>query len=172
MKKLVIIILGLTIGCLASFAQSGLSLQSPATDLTKCPVGVAGMNSVCSGPDAWYVYNGTAAPAKIGTGVAGPKGDTGPQGLPGPAGIQGLPGAQGAVGLTGAVGPAGAIGLTGPQGPIGATGAVGATGAAGAVGATGLTGPQGPPGVMPTSSCVALNADTRGNLVLSVVTCK
>jgi hypothetical protein len=80
-----------------------------------------------------------------------------------------------AVAWTGGVGPQGPPGPTGPagaQGPQGAPGVAGPAGAAGPQGPIGLTGPAGPPGTMPTSFCSAINSDARGNLVITVVTCK
>jgi hypothetical protein len=79
---------------------SGLTLQTPAQPLTSCPTPIAGMNTLCSGPDGFYTASGTAALAKNGAGATGPAG---------PQGIQGIPGATGA---TGPQGPAGTLPAT------------------------------------------------------------
>lgn len=68
--------------------------------------------------------------------------------------------------------PGGGIGPAGPPGPAGPAGVKGATGAAGPAGAAGAQGPAGPAGTFSAPACVTLTADTKGNLLLTPVTCK
>lgn len=72
--------------------NQGLSVQTPQSPLTAAPVPAAGMNTVFSGPDGWYVASGIGSLVKLGAGTPGPigpqgvKGDTGLTGPQGPAG--------------------------------------------------------------------------------------
>jgi hypothetical protein len=110
------ILVAVSVMALGAQGGTGLSLQTPASPLSSAPVPTAGMNTLYSGPDGWYVANGTAALAKVGPGATGPAGPPGPSG---PAGAQGIQGTPGVAGPAGAVGPQGPIGLTGPAGPPG-----------------------------------------------------
>lgn len=51
-------------------------------------------------------------------------------------------------------------------------GVAGPAGPAGPQGATGAVGPQGPAGSFSGPACITLTADTKGNLIITPVTCK
>ena len=78
-KLIVAVMLSLVLITVAQTA-SNYSVQSSQGPLTGCQTPVVGTNTLCSGPDGWYIASGSTAYVKLGPGVAGPIGLTGPVG--------------------------------------------------------------------------------------------
>lgn len=100
----------------SAFSQTGITFQSTASPLADCSPLIATSNSICSGPDGWYIANGLNPYIKVIPGEPGPPGPEGPTGPTGPQGSAGTPGAKGATGPQGTTGPQGPQGVQGPPG--------------------------------------------------------
>lgn len=105
MKTFLAIIVLLLLGVIVLGAQgAGFGMQSPQQSLASAPVPAVGLNTIFSGPDAWYIANGATPLVKLAPGAPGPQGLPGVKGDTGAAGPQGLPGTSGSFPASACVG--------------------------------------------------------------------